>query len=55
MEKFPAERDDRKIFEKNVRITLNVLYAKKKMHPAYYSKNISNCEKQVIFVIISNV
>ena len=32
-----------------------VLYAKKeKIYPAYVSKNNSNCEKQVILLMISN-
>ena len=53
---FPSEKDDWKIFEKNnVTIALNVLYAKKeKLYPAYVSKNNSNCEKQVILLMIPN-
>ena len=52
----PLEKDDWKKFEKNnVTITLNVLYVKKeKMYPAYVSKNNSNCEKQVILLMILN-
>ena len=39
----------------NVTIALNVLYAKKeKVHPAFVSKDDSNCEKQVILFMISN-
>ena len=44
-----------KKFEKNhVTIDLIFLYAKKeKIYPAYVSKNNSNCEKQVILLMIS--
>ena len=51
---FPSEKDDWNRFEKkNVTIALNVLYAKnEKIHPAYVSKNNSNCEKQAIFLMI---
>ena len=36
-------------------IALHVLYAKKeKIYPAYISKYKSNCEKQVIILMISN-
>ena len=54
--KFPEEKDNWKKFEKNnVRIALNLLYAKKeKIYPACASKNNSNREKQVILSIISN-
>ena len=39
----------------NVTIALNVLYAKKeKIYPAYVSKYNSNCEKQVILLMIPN-
>ena len=53
---FPSEKDDWKKIEKNnVAIALSVLYAKKeKICPAYVSKYNSNCEKQVIFLMISN-
>ena len=49
---YPSENDDCKTFEKNnVKIALNVLYAKKgkNMHPSYVSNHNSNREKQVIF------
>ena len=53
---FPSEKDDWNRFEKNnVTIALNVLYAKnEKIHPAYVSKNNSNCEKQAIFLMIQH-
>ena len=53
---FPSEKDDWKNFEKNnVTMALNVFYAKKeKIHPAYVLKHNSNCEKQVILLMISN-
>ena len=53
---FPSEKDDWKKIEKNnVAIALNVLYAKKeKIYPAYVSKHNSNCEKQVILLMIPN-
>ena len=53
---FPSEEDDWKKLEKNnVTIALNVLYAKKgKIYPAYVSKHNSNCEKQVILLMIPN-
>ena len=53
---FPSEKDDWKKFEKNnVRIALNVSYAKKeKLYTAYVSKSDSNGEKQVILLMISN-
>ena len=39
----------------NVTIALNVLYAKKEtIYPIYVSKHNSNCEKQVILLMISN-
>ena len=38
----------------NVKIALNVFYVKKeKLQPAYVSKHNSNCEKQVILLMIS--
>ena len=51
---FLSEEDDWIQFEKNNRtIALNVLYAKKeKIYPSYVSKHNSNCEKQVILLII---
>ena len=54
--KLYSRKNDWKKFEKNnVRIALNVLYAKKeKTYPAYVSKNNSNREKQVILLMISN-
>ena len=53
---FLAEKDDWKKIEKNnVRIALNVLYAKKeKIYSAYVLKNTSTCEKQIILLMISN-
>ena len=44
------------MFEKNnVTITLHLLCAKKeKIYPANVSKHSSNCEKKVIFSMISN-
>ena len=47
----PSEKDDWKTFEKNnVRIALNVSYAKKeKVYPDDVSRNNSSSEKQVIF------
>ena len=53
---YPSEKNDwKKIELNNVTIALNVLYAKKeKIHPAYVSKRNSNCEKQVILLMIPN-
>ena len=53
---FPSENDDWKTFEKNNgTISLNVLYTKKeKIYSAYVSKKNSNCEKQVILLVIPN-
>ena len=53
---FPSEKDDWKILKKNNRaIAHNVLYAKKeKIYPAYVSEHNSNCEKQVILLMIPN-
>ena len=53
---YPSEKDDWKKIEKNnVTIALNVLYAKKeKIYQAYVSKHNSNCQKQVIILMISN-
>ena len=45
----------KKLTKNNVTIALNVLYAKKeKIYPAYVSKHNSNCEKQVILLMIPN-
>ena len=35
-------------------IAVNAWYAKKYIYPAYISKNHSNCEKQVILLMIPN-
>ena len=53
---YPSEKDNLKKFEKNkVKIALNVLYVKKeKIYHSYVSKNNSNCEEQVILLMISN-
>ena len=53
---YPSKIDDWKLFEKsNPTITLNVLYIKERdMHPAYITKINSNCEKQIIFLMIPN-
>ena len=53
---YPSEKDDWKITEKNnLTIGFNVLYGKKeKIYPAFVSKHNSNCEKQVILLMISN-
>ena len=53
---FLPEKDNWKKSEKNnVTIALNVLYAKKeKIYPAYVSKHNSNCEKQVVLLMIPN-
>ena len=50
---YPLEVDDWKTFEKNnLTFALNILYIKEKeMCPAYISKIISNCEKQLILLI----
>ena len=50
--KFPLEKVDWKIFEKNnVTIALNILYTKnEKIYPTYFSKHNSNLETQVIFL-----
>ena len=51
----PSQKDDWKKFKKNKTIGLNVLYARKeKICPAFVSKHNSNCEKQVILLMISN-
>ena len=53
---YPSEKDDWKKFEKsNVTSALIVLYAKnEKMYPVYVSNHNSNCEKQVVLLIVSN-
>ena len=53
---FPSKQDDQKKFEKNnVKITLDVFFAKKvKIYPAYRSKHNPNREKQVILLMIAN-
>ena len=52
----PSEKDDwKKIVKNNVTIALNILYAEKeKIYSVYDSKHKSNCEKQVIFLMIIN-
>ena len=52
----PSEKGDRKKCEKNnVKMAFHIFYAKKeKIYPFYISKHHSNCEKQVILLIISN-
>ena len=54
--KYPSKIDDWKTFEKNnLIIALNILYIKEeKICPAYISKTSSNCEKQIIFLMIPN-
>ena len=45
----------KKIEKNNVKIVLNVFYAKKeKIYPAYISKHNSSREKQVVLLMISN-
>ena len=44
----------KKIEKNNVTIALNVLHAKKKIYPAYVSSHNSNCEKQVVPLMIPN-
>ena len=53
---YPSKTDDWKTFEKNYpAIALNILYIKEKeMCPAYISKINSNCEKQIILLMIPN-
>ena len=54
--KYSSKTDDWKTFEKkNKKIALNVLYIKEmEMCPAYISKLNSNCEKQIILLMILN-
>ena len=51
---YPSKINDWKTFEeKNLTIVLNILYTKEKeIFPAYISKINSNCEKQIIILII---
>ena len=53
---FSSEKDHWKIFDKNnATIALNVWYVKKeKMHLIYVSKNNSNYENQVNYLMIPN-
>ena len=53
---FPSENDDwKKIVKNKVTITFNVLYAQReKIYLAYVWKYNSNCEKQVIPLMVSN-
>ena len=53
----PSKINDWKTFKnkKNLTITLNILYTKEKeTFPAYTSKINSNCEKQIILLVIPN-
>ena len=52
---FPLGKDWKELEKNNVKIALNVLYAtKEKIYPAYVSKNNSNLEKQVVFLMYPN-
>ena len=53
---YPSKIDDWKTFEKNnPTIALNILYTKEKeVYPVYISKINSNCEKQIILLMIPN-
>ena len=53
---YPSKIDDSKTFEQNNPTTaLNILYIKEKeIWPAYISKINSNCEKQIILLMIQN-
>ena len=53
---YPSKIDDWKTFEKNnPTVVLNILYIKEKeISPAYISKINSNCEKQIILLMIPN-
>ena len=47
--------DWEKLEKNNVKVALNVLYAKKiDIYPAYVSKHNSNCEKQIVLLMIPN-
>ena len=51
----PEKNYWKKFVKNNVTIAQNILYAKKeKIYLAYVSKHNSNCEKQVILLIISS-
>ena len=54
---YPSEKDHWKTFGKiNLTIAFNILYIKEKeICPAYISKINSNCEKQIILLMIPNV
>ena len=53
---YPSKIEDWKTLEKsNPTIALNILYTKEKQtYPAYISKINSNCEKQVVLLIVPN-
>ena len=53
---YPSKRDDWKSFEKNNPTnTLNILYVKEEeICPVYIPKINSNCEKQIILLMIQN-
>ena len=53
---YPSKIDDWKTFEKNNRaVALNILCTKEKeICPAYISKRNSDCEKQIILLMIPN-
>ena len=43
------------VLKNNSIIVINILYIEEKeMHPAYISKINSNCERQIIFLMILN-
>ena len=53
--KFSIRKRLEKIEKNNLKIALNVLYAKKeKIYPDYVSKHNSNSEKEIILLMISN-
>ena len=53
---YPLNIDDWKTFEtNNLTIALNIVYVEQKeVCPAYISKGNSNCEKQIILLLIPN-
>ena len=53
---YPSKIDDQKTFKKNnPTIALNIFYSKeKKICPVYISKINSNCEKQIMLLMIPN-
>ena len=53
---YPSKTDDWKTFVKNnSTVPLNILYIKEKeICPAYISKIKTNCEKQIIVLMIPN-